>query len=256
MLSDSHRDIPSFDVLGARVSPLTVEGLTELVFEPPAEGIARVFAHVNLHGLFLFKESDVMRRLLAGAQLVHADGMPVIWIGRFLGYPLSPSHRVTYVDWLPRILREAEDRSARIYFLGGSPGVGERASDIIRTRYPRVRFDHHHGYLNSREDHARVVKDVKLKEPDVLFVGMGMPRQEEWILDNLDELPPCTVLPCGACFDYFTGRVPTPPRVLGRLGLEWAFRLAVEPRRLWRRYMVEPVALLPRILLAKQQQRR
>jgi N-acetylglucosaminyldiphosphoundecaprenol N-acetyl-beta-D-mannosaminyltransferase len=77
-----------------------------------------------------------------------------------------------------------------------------------------------------------------------LMVGMGMPRQEHWVLDHLDTLPNCPILTCGACFEYIAGVQRTPPRWMGRIGLEWLARLVMDPRRLWRRYLLEPLSLI------------
>lgn len=241
-------DLPSYDVLGVDVAAVTSEELTELVFQ--AGERPRIFAHMNLHGLYLLGRSAPMHSLLKDAYLVHVDGMPVVWIGRLLGHPFARSHRVTYVDWLPHLLRRADQERARVFFLGGKPGTGERVAHLIESQYPAIRFAHHHGYLTEGADHLRVLEVIRAFRPDVLFVGMDMPRQEDWIARNLARLPTCAVLPCGACFDYFAGLIPTPPRFLGRVGLEWLFRLATEPRRLWRRYILEPVMLLPRVIEA------
>ncbi len=91
-----------------------------------------------------------------------------------------------------------------------------------------------------RRDDELVVEKINAFRPHVLMVGMGMPRQERWILHRFDELDANAILQSGACFDYVAGAIPTPPRWLGRFGLEWLYRLACEPVRLWRRYLVEP----------------
>jgi len=94
-------------------------------------------------------------------------------------------------------------------------------------------------------DNAEVLAAINDAQPDVLFVGMGMPRQESWILDNLDGLGGRVIFSVGAAFDYEAGAIPTPPRWTGRVGLEWLFRLASEPRRLFSRYLIEPWSLIP-----------
>ena len=249
MRSD-HRDgdalPPTFDILGVDVTPIDVTGLTDLVFAPVGSGL-RVFANVNLHALHLVRDSNLMQQLFTRAHLTHVDGMPVIWLARSLGYPFDRRHRVTYVDWQPEILRRADETGGGVYFLGGAPGVGARAAELIADEYPRVRFGFHHGFFEESEP---VLEAIRRFSPDILFVGMGMPRQEQWILEHWDDLPSCSVLPCGASFDYFTGVVRTPPRWMGRVGLEWSYRLFMEPRRLWRRYLLEPLALTPRVLAA------
>lgn len=243
---DRHVLPPSFDILGTEVTPIDIGALTDLVFAPGHDG-PRVFANVNLHALHLARDSDLMQQLFGRAFLTHVDGMSVIWVAQLLGHPFDRRHRVTYVDWQPEILRRADEMGSSVYFLGGAPGVGDRAAELISDEYPRVRFGFHHGFLAESEPVLRAIGQFA---PDVLFVGMGMPRQEQWIVEHWDALPNCSVLPCGASFDYFTGVIRTPPRWMGRVGLEWSYRLCMEPRRLWRRYLLEPLALTPRVLAA------
>jgi N-acetylglucosaminyldiphosphoundecaprenol N-acetyl-beta-D-mannosaminyltransferase len=102
-------------------------------------------------------------------------------------------------------------------------------------------MDASHGYFDpGGEENERVLRAIEAFAPDVLLVGMGMPRQEHWIMDNLDRLGSTVLLPCGASIDYVAGEIPTPPRWAGRWGLEWLYRLLAEPGRLWKRYLIEP----------------
>ncbi|MEN9518006.1 MAG: hypothetical protein RLZZ381_594, partial [Cyanobacteriota bacterium] len=97
-----------------------------------------------------------------------------------------------------------------------------------------------HGYFSSGSQNQLIIDQINSYQPNILMVGMGMPRQEEWILANIDQLKTNIVLPSGACIDYIAQEVATPPRWMGQVGLEWLYRLATEPKRLWRRYLVEP----------------
>jgi N-acetylglucosaminyldiphosphoundecaprenol N-acetyl-beta-D-mannosaminyltransferase len=237
-------------LLGARVHRLTVDGLNAAVEAAVAEGGTTVIAHHNLHSLHLHRRDAALRDFYRAARWIHVDGMPLVWIARWLGHPLGREHRVTYVDWLPPLMALAARRGWRVFYLGSRPGVGARAAELLRRAHPGLRMETAHGYFDA-DDPARngdVLERIARFRPDVLMVGMGMPRQERWIARNRDRLNAAVVLPCGACMDYVAGAIPTPPRWLGRLGLEWAYRLAVEPRRLARRYLVEPWTLLPALV--------
>jgi N-acetylglucosaminyldiphosphoundecaprenol N-acetyl-beta-D-mannosaminyltransferase len=131
-----------------------------------------------------------------------------------------------------------------LFYLGVKPGVAERAAEILRNQYPGLQIRTRHGYFSSEENEA-VVKSINAFKPHILMVGMGMPRQEHWVVDNLNEIHANAILTSGACFDYIAGAIPTPPRWMGRVGLEWLYRLISEPRRLAKRYLIEPWALLP-----------
>jgi N-acetylglucosaminyldiphosphoundecaprenol N-acetyl-beta-D-mannosaminyltransferase len=112
----------------------------------------------------------------------------------------------------------------------------------------------HHGYFSIEQgahDNLSVLKEIEEYAPNLLLIGMGMPRQEYWILENYDQLKANAILTAGACMDYVAGNVPTPPRWMGRTGLEWLYRLLNEPKRLWKRYLVEPWYILGLIVRYK-----
>jgi N-acetylglucosaminyldiphosphoundecaprenol N-acetyl-beta-D-mannosaminyltransferase len=233
--------VPTYDVLGCKIHALTASDLTELV-EDAVEARQRcIIANHNLHSLYLYHRDPKLRELFAKAKWIHADGMGIVMLGRALGARIQRSVRVTYVDWFPLLLRRAADRNWRIFYLGSKPGVADRGAEILRERFTGLKMITAHGYFDpSGEENERVLEEIRMASPDVLMIGMGMPRQEHWIENNLSRLGPVVLLPCGAAIDYVAGAIPTPPRWAGRCGLEWLFRLVAEPGRLWQRYLVEP----------------
>ncbi len=238
---------PVLDHLGVSFHALTLDDLQRLVARAIHGSRPTIIANHNLHSVFLHRRDATMRRFYSRAEYTHVDGMPVVFSARLVGLPISRAHRVTYVDWIWPLADEAARRGWRIFHLGGAPGVAERAVRRLADRYPGLAMGTHHGFFDPRPDSAenlRILEQIAEYRPDILMVGMGMPRQEHWILDNLDRLPAAVILPCGACLDYVAGVVPTPPRWTGRIGLEWLFRLAREPTRLAKRYLVEPLFLI------------
>ena len=169
--------------------------------------------------------------------------MPLVFIGKLLGFPLQREQRVTYADWVWPLIAEAAEKGWRVFYLGSKPGVAEQGAIILRQKFPRLQIATSHGYIDigkGSQENLFTLAAIKAYQPHVLMVGMGMPRQEYWILDNLDQIHANSILPSGACIDYVAGAVPTPPRWMGKLGLEWFYRLLSEPKRLWRRYLLEP----------------
>ncbi|MEM6754470.1 MAG: WecB/TagA/CpsF family glycosyltransferase, partial [Cyanobacteria bacterium P01_C01_bin.38] len=131
----------------------------------------------------------------------------------------------------------------RIFYLGSKPGVAEKGADILRQKFPNLKIACAHGYIDASKDSQEnidTIAAINAFQPHILMVGMSMPRQEHWILDNLEQLQTNAILPSGACIDYVAGAVPTPPRWMGRMGLEWLYRLFSEPKRLWKRYLIQP----------------
>lgn len=235
------------ELLGVRVDAMTMDDLHALIARAVTEQRRWIVANHNTHSIYLHQRDAKMRAFYAQARCAHLDGMPLVLLGRLRGLPLRPEHRTTYADWVRPLLRFAARRRFRVFYLGSRPGVAERGAAILRAEIPGLEIATHHGYVPPAPDHPenrRVLAEIARYDPDILMVGMGMPRQEHWILDNLDQIRAHVILPAGACMDYVAGAVRTPPRWMGRFGLEWLHRLAVEPRRMWRRYLLEPWLVL------------
>jgi len=230
-------------MLGVEVDALDMDALHAEIALAVASGGRRVLANHNLHSVYLFHHDAVMRRFYERADRVHIDGMSLIWMARRLGYALGPRHRVTYVDWIGELARRAAASGWRLFYVGGREGVAAAAAARLRREAPGLEIETRSGYFDATPDapeNRAVLAAIRSFAPHLLLAGMGMPRQERWILENLELLEANVVLNAGACFDYVAGAAPTPPRWAGRLGLEWLFRLIREPRRLARRYLVEP----------------
>jgi N-acetylglucosaminyldiphosphoundecaprenol N-acetyl-beta-D-mannosaminyltransferase len=233
----------SHTLLGVRVDALTITELNSLIAEAVERYEKWIIANHNLHSLYLYHHDQKMQAFYAKADYVHADGMALVLLGRLLGLPLKREHRVTYADWVWPLIAEAAQRGWRVFYLGSKPGVAEQGATILREKFKGLEIATAHGYIDARSDsqeNQAVLTTINAYQPHVLMVGMGMPRQEHWILDNLEHIQAKAILPSGACIDYVAGAIPTPPRWMGRLGLEWLHRLWSEPTRLWKRYLIEP----------------
>jgi N-acetylglucosaminyldiphosphoundecaprenol N-acetyl-beta-D-mannosaminyltransferase len=233
--------VRTYAVLGCRIHAVTASDLTDLVESAVESHESCIIANHNLHSLYLYQHDPKLRELFSKAKWIHADGMGIVLLGRALGARSQRSERTTYVDWLPLLIERAANRQWRVFYLGSKPGVADKGAAILRNRFRGLSIETAHGYFDpSGEENERVLDEIRLFSPQVLMVGMGMPRQEHWILNNADRLSSVVVLPCGAAIDYVVGEIPTPPRWAGRCGLEWFYRLLAEPGRLWKRYLVEP----------------
>lgn len=242
------------------MNPLGIPDLHALIDKAVKSNNRYVIASQNLHSIYVYHHDAKMRAFGEKAQYMRADGMSVVLLGNFLGYPLRREHRVTYVDWVPPLMAEAVKQNWRVFYLGSKPGVAELGAEILRKEFPGLQISTADGYFDataSSADNQKVLEMINAYQPNVLMVGMGMPRQEHWILDNLESLNANAILTCGACIDYIAGVIPTPPRWMGRVGLEWLSRLLSEPNRLWKRYLLEPwfvATLLVRDLWAQRVQ--
>lgn len=216
-----------------------------------AEARRSLIANHNLHSLYLLTRRPELQAFYDRADMVEVDSTPLLWFSRALGLHSRAFHRCTYLDWRDHFWSLADRKGWRVLSIGGAPGVGEAAAAKLVTRYPGAEIETRHGYFDAAPgsaDNAAVLAQVAAFRPHVLFVGMGMPRQEFWIADHFDALPPCVVLSVGAAFDYEAGAQKAAPRWMGRAGIEWAYRLFHDPKRLFVRYCVEPWFLLPLIV--------
>ncbi|MFS0710328.1 WecB/TagA/CpsF family glycosyltransferase [Brevundimonas phoenicis] len=210
-------------------------------------GAQSVVANHNLHSLYLIRRTPGMRRLYDAADLIELDSTPLIHFARLLGHPARPQHRCTYLDWRDHFWSLADRKGWRVLYVGGEDGVAEEAARRLTTRYPGAMVKGLSGYFDATPGslgNTAVLAAIKDFAPHVLFVGMGMPRQELWIADNLASLPLVPILPVGAAFDYEAGVQKAAPRWMGRLGVEWLFRLFADPKRLFARYCIEPWFLI------------
>ncbi len=211
-------------------------------------GRKTVIANHNSHSLYLLDREPEMRAFYDRADLIEVDSMPLILWGKLMGEPISRGHRCTYLCWRDEFWELADQNEWRVYYLGGEPGVAETAAERLRPIAPGAEIKVRDGYFNMAPrstENAAIVAEIKAFRPHVLFVGMGMPRQEIWLERNYDALPPTVMLPVGAAFDYEAGTQNAAPRWTGRIGLEWLYRFTTNPSRLFYRYFVEPWALIP-----------
>jgi N-acetylglucosaminyldiphosphoundecaprenol N-acetyl-beta-D-mannosaminyltransferase len=195
----------------------------------------------------------VFRALLNRADLVFCDGFGVRLAAALLGKPLH--HRLTPPDWFPDLCARFAAKGHTLYLLGSCPGITEQVANRLTAASPSLRIvGCGHGYfdkiLGSPENQA-VVDAINAASPDLLVVGFGMPAQERWIAENWPHLNTRVALPVGAMFDYLAGVTPRAPRWLTDHGLEWLGRLLIEPRRLWRRYILGNPLFLYRVLRQK-----
>lgn len=234
-------------MLGIHFHNLTESLLFELIIDAIERGEKRIIANHNLHSVYLYHHHEKMAHFYETiAHYVFVDGMPLIWWGCLMGHKLTRKNRLTSMDWLFPLLKIAQERDWKIFYLGGQPNVIIEGEKKLREQYPRLKIKTHHGYFDTipdSEENQAIIKQINFEQPDIILVGMGMPRQEYWILENYHHLDAHCILPIGAAMDYIAGVIPIPPRIMGRMGFEWLARLIAEPRRLWRRYLLEPLLL-------------
>ncbi len=237
-------------MLGVGVDPVTVEGLHAEVGRLIRSGERGLVLNVNAHCLNLCYEDPTLRAFLNGADVVFCDGAGVRLAARLLGGRIP--ERITYADWAWHLAALAEEQGFSLYFLGASPGVAEGAARRLRARHPDLEVAGvRHGFFDHAEgspENEAVLQEINGAKPDILLVGLGMPLQEYWLMENHHRIEAGVALTGGAVFDYVSGELRRGPPVLTGNGFEWLARLLVEPRRLWRRYLIGNPLFLLRVL--------
>jgi N-acetylglucosaminyldiphosphoundecaprenol N-acetyl-beta-D-mannosaminyltransferase len=212
-------------------------------------GAPRRVMYVNAHVLNQSRESPMLRAALESSDLVYCDGYGVRLAAKALDAEIP--HRMTGADWIWGLAALCESAGQSVYLLGSEPGVARDAADRLAGWYPDLRIvGAHHGYFDAGSAHdERVIEDINAKRPDILLVGMGTPKQELWVQHNAERIDAGVLWTVGALFDYVSGRVPRAPSWLADNGLEWIFRLAVEPQRMWRRYLLGNPVFVSRVMV-------
>jgi N-acetylglucosaminyldiphosphoundecaprenol N-acetyl-beta-D-mannosaminyltransferase len=234
-------------LLGVPLARLDMHETVEWIDRAVASRGPHQVATANVNFLALGQRDPEFLRILQAASLVTCDGMPLCWASRVQGAPLRG--RVAGADLLPPLCELAVRRRYRLFFMG-PPGSTEEAAERLRARYPGLEIagceSPPYGPIEGW-DNARYCARIREAATDVLLVGFGAPKQERWLAAHLPASGAAVGIGVGATFDYVAGRVRRAPRVAQAAGLEWAWRIAVEPRRLWRRYVGDAAVVAPRL---------
>jgi len=224
----------SVTLAGVSYDNLTVQRALDRAIALVRNGACEQIFFLNLDCLRIAQTDSVYRDILNAAALVLPDGVGLRLATRIFGATMSANCNGS--DFSPLLLRELAQRGHGCFFLGGREGVAERAAERVAGSIAGLRVvGTHGGYFT---DDASVVRMINASGAAVLFVAMGAPRQEKWIARNRSELRPVLCLGVGALFDYLSGAVPRAPRRVRALSLEWAWRVALEPRRMVSRYIL------------------
>jgi len=233
------RSSGSFHVLGSRVDAIQIPGVIAQMQDWIARrDVCRYIAVTGMHGVTEARHDPQLRAALASASLVVPDGMPLVWLGRRHGFHLP--RRVYGPELMLRFFQETTSRT-RHFLYGGAPGVADALANKFARQFPThaIAGTFSPPYRNlSRDDSREICSMINDSNPDIVWVGLGTPKQERWMHVHQHLLSAPVLVGVGAAFDFHAGRVRSAPAWMGDHGLEWLFRLAQEPRRLWHRCLV------------------
>ena len=237
-------ELPRANVLGVGVHAVTPLGAVELLADAVANGGKGYVCVTGVHGVMEAQRSDSFRRALDQAWLVLPDGMPTVWLGKLQGCAMD---RVFGPDLMWNLCGRSVPCGTTHYLYGGRPGVVTTLRLVLERCFPGIRVV---GTVTppfrplTRDEEAGFIDEVSRLRPDVIWVGLSTPKQEKFMAEMIDRLDCKLMIGVGAAFDIHTGNLKDAPEWIKRLGVQWLHRLYQEPRRLWKRYLVNNSAFL------------
>ncbi|MGH6675126.1 MAG: WecB/TagA/CpsF family glycosyltransferase [Xanthobacteraceae bacterium] len=226
------------NILGVGVMSMDMARVVATLDRWRDEGRRHYVCCVCVDGIVTAQRDEEIRRTLNHAGLAIQDGMPLVWWSRAAGY--GEARRVTAPDLVDAMCALGAERGHRHFFYGATPEVLERMVARLSGRFPGLIVAGHRAppfRPVTEEEDAADVAAINAAQPDYVWVGMGMPKQEKWMASHVGRISATALLGVGAAFDWHAGTKPRAPVWMQRSGLEWLFRLAREPRRLARRYL-------------------
>lgn len=237
------------DVLGVGISAINLPMAVAEIGRWIEQGERHYVCVTGIHGVMESQRDPQLRAIHNASGLTTPDGMPMVWAGKWAGAPWVS--RVYGPDLMLDVLEEAARRGWSSYFYGGADGTPELLAERLRARFPALVVAGAHSPpfrpLTAEED-AAIVAEINATKPDIVWIGLSTPKQERWMAEHVGRIAAAALIGVGAAFDFHAGLVRQAPRWIQRSGLEWAYRLVQEPRRLWRRYARNNPAFVARVL--------
>ncbi len=244
--------VPEVVAFGMRYSNINFDELCDIILERRSANLSTVIFTPNVDHVVRVNKSDEFRDVYEGVTLSVVDGTPLMWALRLLGRPVA--EKLSGSDLVPGLSAWAAGEGLSVFLLGAAPGVADAAAEALRASSPTLKIAGTYcpplGFEHDPDENEKILQAIRAAKPDLLFAALGSPKQEIWLADYGHRIGPCTSIGIGATLDFLAGRVRRAPRWMQQSGIEWLWRLVQEPRRLWRRYLVEDSAFIAMFLRA------
>ena len=226
------------NILGVPIAAVNMAQAAELIEEWIQNGRKKYVAVTGVHGIMESQYTEEIKRIHQCAGMCVPDGMPTVWIGKYYGH--KSMARVYGPDLMLEMMERSIERGYTHFLFGGKEGVPELLRDRLVARFPGLKIvgtlSPPFRPMDEREEN-NLRNLIQHLSPDIIWVGLSTPRQEKWMASHIEKMKTKVMIGVGAAFDFHAGLVKQAPRWVRRAGLEWLFRLCIEPRRLWRRYL-------------------
>lgn len=240
-------------LLGVNIDNVSFEEAISSVEEMILRQVPSYVLTPNIDHLVKVQKDPVFHAIYEKAALVIADGVPLLWAARFLGTPLK--EKISGSDLFPKLCEKAAQKGWRVFFVGGREGAATRAAEILKTRFPALKVAGTccppFGFEKDENENEKILALIREAKPDIVFVGLGAPKQEKWIGRFKDAYGAPVSIGIGVSFEFVAGMVKRAPVWMQKAGLEWFWRLMMEPGRLWKRYLIDDMQFFWLVLLQK-----
>ena len=237
----------TIDFLNIRINALTLDEMPKKIAEFALADKTKFITYVNAHCINVSFTDFEYKKILQNADLVYTGGQGVIWASRFLGVRLP--ERVNILDFFDALTEQLIDKGITIYLLGGIPRIVKKTARVLKKKGLKI-VGSRSGFFD-REEEKNIIKEINILRPNILMVGMGVPKQEKWIIRQLESMNVNLFWGVGAAFEWMAGYRKRAPAWMIKCGLEWLHRLYQQPKRLWKRYLLGNFFFICRILTRK-----
>ena len=233
--------------MGIEIDNLTRDELVERVFDSIKSRTPVQVVGVNVDQIIGVHKNNISKKIFLNSYLVFVDGKPIKWMCSLLRKPIK--ERITGPDFMEYICKRAAPFGMKIFLLGAGPGVAQKCGEILQERYPGIvvvgAYSPPFGFQNDLKEMNKINSMLKQSDADMLFVGMGSPKQDIFIYENMYKYEIPVSFSMGAALDFIAGNVKRAPRWMIHCGLEWFYRVLQDPKRLWKRYFINDMKIIP-----------
>jgi N-acetylglucosaminyldiphosphoundecaprenol N-acetyl-beta-D-mannosaminyltransferase len=250
-IDSAHAPSKKINLFGVAIDNVSMAEAVSLIDQMAGLATPSMVVTPNVDHVMRLQGNRDFQDVYSRAALVLADGAPLVWASHLLGTPLKA--KVSGSDLFVQVCAMAEARGHGVYLLGGEPNAASISADRLRAKFPALKIVGHYcppfGFERDLTQNSEILSRIRQSHARILFVGLGSPKQEEWLDQHLAQSGCGVGIGVGVSFSFQAGLVRRAPRWMQTIGLEWSWRLAMEPRRLWRRYLVDDLPFL--LLLIK-----
>lgn len=232
--------------LNTEVDNLTMDEAIIAIDKLIQRGVPSYVVTPNVDHIVKLEKDEEFKNVYENADLILTDGMPLIWISKLKGNPIK--EKVSGSDLFPKVCELASSKGYSIFLLGAAEGVANKAAENLKNKYKGLNivgtYSPSYGFEKKNDEIEKIIKIINECKPDILAVGLGAPKQEKFLYNYREKLNVPVSLAIGASIDFEAGKIERAPRWMQKLGLEWSYRLCKEPKRMFRRYIIEDMKII------------